>query len=50
MELSTYDAGMFNDFGGGNVEWWMDYLRDELARAHDFYQSQVDAVPEPAAN
>ena len=26
-ELSAYDAGLLNDFGGGNVEWWQDYIR-----------------------
>ena len=45
-ELEQYDAGLLNDFGGGNVEWWQDYIRAELARAYDFYQSQCEA---PAA-
>ncbi len=40
-ELEPYDAGLLNDFGGGNVEWWQDYIRAELGRAHDFYQSQL---------
>ena len=40
-ELEPYDAGLLNDFGGGNVEWWQDYIRAELGRAHDFYQSQI---------
>lgn len=34
-QLETYDAGILNDFGGGNVDWWQDYIRAELARAHD---------------
>ena len=38
-EPDCYDAGLLNDFGGGNVEWWQDYIRAELARAHDFYAS-----------
>jgi len=42
--LDCYDAGILNDFGGGNVEWWQDYIRAELGRAHDFYQSQIDAA------
>lgn len=46
-ELEPYDAGILNDFGGGNVEWWQDYIRAELGRAHDFYQSQI-ATPQPA--
>lgn len=41
VELNAYDAGYLNDFGGGNVGWWHDYIRSELDRAHDFYQSQL---------
>lgn len=41
LVLDAYDAGLLNDFGGGNVEWWQDYIRAELERAHDFYLSQV---------
>ena len=44
LELDEYDAGFLNDFGGGNVEWWWDYIRYELGRAHDFYQEQVEAA------
>ena len=41
-QLDRYDAGYLNDFGGGDVNWWHDYIRTELDRAHDFYQSQVE--------
>lgn len=44
IELDCYDAGLLSDYGGGNVEWWWDYLRAELGRAHSFYQSQVAAL------
>lgn len=43
MVLNEYDAGLLNDFGGGNVEWWQDYMRAELARAYDHYQLQIQA-------
>ena len=39
-EPDCYDAGLLNDFGGGNVGWWQDYIRAELARAHEFYAGQ----------
>lgn len=42
--LAAYDAGLLNDFGGGNVEWWQDYIRAELGRAHDFYAEQFAAT------
>jgi hypothetical protein len=38
----AYDAGLL----GGNSKWrvdqWHDYLRVELARAHDFYQQLIE--------
>ena len=40
--LEEYDAGYLNDYGGGNVSWWHDYIRAELERAYDFYQSQLE--------
>lgn len=50
VNLSAYDAGQLNDYGGGNVEWWLDYIRAELGRAHDFYEAQLSTMPEPASN
>lgn len=44
-DLAAYDAGLLSDFGGGNVEWWQDYIRAELGRAHEFYQSQIAPRP-----
>jgi len=35
---SDYDAGLLNDYGGGDVEWWQDYLRAELGRANDYWR------------
>lgn len=32
-----YDAGLLNDYGGGNTEWWQDYVRAEIGRANDFH-------------
>ena len=46
FELTEYDAGLLNDFGGGNVEWWQDYIRAELGRAYEHYQSQIPAQGE----
>uniref|UniRef100_A0A6M3LN60 Uncharacterized protein n=1 Tax=viral metagenome TaxID=1070528 RepID=A0A6M3LN60_9ZZZZ len=45
--MIAYDAGYLNDWGGGNTDWWRDYIRDELARAHTFYEEQaVDETEE----
>ena len=48
FELDQYDAGYLSDFGGGNVAWWQDYIRAELERAYDFYQSQVNGTLVPS--
>ena len=40
--MDTYDAGLLSSYGGGDVAWWHDYIRAELARAHDFYQAQLE--------
>ena len=37
-----YDAGILNDFGGGNVGWWHDYIRSLLNLAHEHYQDEID--------
>jgi hypothetical protein len=42
--LAQYDAGLLNDFGGGNVGWWHDYLRAELNRAHEHYDAELAAL------
>ena len=46
VALEEYDAGLLNDFGGGNVEWWWDYIRAELGRAYKHYQSQITTPPQ----
>lgn len=43
LQLDRYDAGLLGDGGGGDVNWWQDYIRAELDRAHEFYQDQADA-------
>lgn len=43
LQLDRYDAGLLGDGGGGDVNWWQDYIRAELDRAHEFYQDQADS-------
>ena len=42
--IDRYDAGLLGDGGSGDVDWWHDYIRSELDRAHDFYGQQQPAV------
>jgi hypothetical protein len=50
--LEDYDAGLLNDYGGGNVSWWHDYIRYEVDKANDWWRQQVEAenpaAPAPA--
>lgn len=46
-QYADYDAGLLNDFGGGDVGWWQDYLRAEIGRANEFWRSQVETRPAP---
>jgi len=41
-----YDAGLLNDWGGGNVAWWQDYIRAEIGRANDHWRALVADPPE----
>lgn len=43
-QYSDYDAGLLSSFGGGDVEWWQDYLRAEIGRANDNGREQYDAL------
>jgi hypothetical protein len=50
--LEGYEAGLLNDYGGGNVSWWHDYIRYEVDKANDWWRQQVEAenpaAPAPA--
>ena len=39
---SDYDAGLLNDFGGGDIGWWQDYLRAEVGRANEYWREIHD--------
>lgn len=43
IQLEAYDAGYLPS-ASASVEWWQDYVRAELGRAHDFYQGQLDSA------
>jgi hypothetical protein len=47
-ELRAYDAGLLGGIAEWSVSDWHDYIRSELARAHDFYADQFEALASPA--
>jgi hypothetical protein len=38
-----YDPGLLNDFGGGDVNWWENYIRYEVNAANDWWRSRIEA-------
>jgi hypothetical protein len=42
--VKRYDAGLLSDYGGGNVEWWQDYLRAEIERCNDHWEADYAAL------
>ena len=39
-----YDPGYLNDYGGGNVEWWFDYIRSEINRCNEYWRERYRAA------
>jgi len=44
MDIPDYDAGLLNDYGGGNVDWWQDYIRAEIGRCNEYWREQLEQV------
>ncbi len=42
VEFNEYDSGLLNDFGGGQVDWWWDYIRTEVWKANERGKVQFD--------
>lgn len=37
-----YDPGFINDYGGGDVGWWQDYIRHEVNRCNEYWRSLIE--------
>ncbi len=37
----TFDAGILNNFGGGNIQWWHDYIRSLLDAANEQFLDEI---------
>ena len=40
-QVEAYDPGLLNGFGGGDVEWWHNYIRSLLVRADHYYRAAL---------
>lgn len=48
-DFPDYDAGLLNDYGGGDTSWWMDYLRAEIGRANEHWRAEIARLNDSAA-
>lgn len=39
LDEQDYDPGLLNDYGGGNVQWWQDYIRAEINRCNEYWRT-----------
>jgi len=46
LEELDYDPGLLNDHGGGNSEWWMNYIRYEINACNAYWRSIIEAHQE----
>lgn len=42
--ILDYDPGLLDDGGGGNVEWWYQYIRDLIASANEYWRDELAAL------
>ena len=44
LNVDDYDCGLLNDYGGGNVDWWFDYIRYEIDHCNAYWRSHIEAA------
>ena len=40
-EIDDYDPGILNDYGGGNIGWWMGYVRMEIEKCNEHWRQNL---------
>ena len=41
IDEQDYSSGFLNDYGGGNIDWWQDYIRCEVGRCNAYWQDII---------
>ena len=44
--ISDYDCGLMNGYGGGQVNWWHNYIRYEVDRCNKHWREEINAIIE----
>jgi hypothetical protein len=42
LEESDYDPGLLNTYGGGNEDWWLDYIRSLINDCNEYWRTLLD--------
>lgn len=40
-EIDDYDCGLINDYGGGNIQWWQDYISSVIQQCNDYWRESL---------
>ena len=43
LQNPHFDAGLLNSYGGGNVDWWHDYIRAEINRCNEHWRELLNS-------
>lgn len=43
FEELDYDPGLLNDYGGGKVIWWMNYIRSEINSCNEYWRDLLQS-------
>lgn len=42
--IPDYAPGILAEYGGGNQDWWLDYVRIEINNANEYWRAQIEAL------
>lgn len=48
LNSNDYDSGLLNDFGGGNIDWWFNYIRTEVNFCNEYWRGIIEAYLDDA--
>ena len=40
-DIGDYDPGILNDYGGGNINWWMGYIQTEIGKCNEHWRQEL---------
>jgi hypothetical protein len=46
LQELDYNPGLLNPHGGGNAEWWMNYMRREINKCNTYWRDLIESYAE----